>query len=835
MTNFPKRILVILSLVAVCCFAFAAVASADTTATLTVAADGNTVATCVYQDDVCFTFEAVDGKTSAWCLVQPDDLVKIDITLPSGVTPDVANRTIPVKIQLSNGEWVYSQPTASVNSQVVTLILPALVIDDAENVKISNWIIGDVEQNLNADILCVSGGFSLLIDTHCGNITATDSITWLKKLDVEFLQAPYTAMSCDKVTVTGRVYDICGDPFVCEYVEVWISEACDECGEADGCDGPALTGIVRTITGGSGSFTATLTTPDEANLDYNNCNGTTPYKINVKPVIDPDLYCEQETKCTDLTLEPNAPAQLQWAYLNSDTEKWEPVCDGLQMAIDQCQPMRVYLLDSCGVTNACDGDIIGNVTKATVDRQVYLTGIESQSDTECVDTVPPLVGAHFYLPGECDGNQINQIIIPTGSCYAEVEVQPLVDGYVKLTARSDFPAALTPDSVCAHIYDPMSVELVGTALVTDDEDAPRGGWVYQEAIWLGEELCECADNMSVMVEFQNADGLTATWSPVFNDTYDYTAPYVSGDTYSFGAYKQADNECKSHFYIYTHPFEMYEDPCGAVDECGDPIIREGGPDCSWTGSLEVRVKITCATTGITYASGWQTIDFATPLEGARHLAADKWQIISTPKTLAGTGDMNFLLGAGNVKAAYYYDNGTWTTPTVLKPLTAYYVRTAQADCNIQNQEGYYATYIFKRSNTLGGTIPPTKTLVAGWNLVSPAAGPGYLEALGIDVFSNQQWMEIFEEFTGVELAPCYLEFESACEWLGTTSTMCKKLYNPGDSSGNLAPFNNLTIATDSLLGDLSSVPPVFNGDGYWLWTAGEGTLVADTALDLIKQ
>jgi hypothetical protein len=472
--------------------------------------------------------------------------------------------------------------------------------------------------------------------------------------------------------------------------------------------------------------------------------------------------------------------------------------------------MRVYLLDTCDVANPC-ADHSGNITKATVDRKVYLTGIESASDTGCVDTVPPMVGAHFYLPGNCDKDQINQITIVKDTCYAEVEVQPIVDGYVKLTASSDFPAAaLTPDSVCAHIYNPLSVELVGTAKVADAAGDPRGGWVYQEAIWLGDQLCDCAENMTVMVEFQNEDGLTATWSPAFVDTYDYTAPYVSGQTYSFGQFN-TELACKTHFYIYTHPYEMCPDPCGAVDECNQPIISECTPSCTWTGSLEVRVKVTCATTGITYASDWQTIDFVTPVEDYRHLAADKWQIISTPKAIAGTGNLDQVLGAGNWKASYYFSNGGWSQSNgTLNPLTAYYVRTAQADCNTANQKGYDANFIFKRATLLSQLVPPTRALSSGWNFVGVAANP--------------------------DSSGCATETETAYQWLGSACTLCKKAYNPGTETGNLAPWINMTvIAGDNPLSWADSMLTVFNGDGYWLWTSGTGMLTADTALELLKQ
>jgi hypothetical protein len=818
MTDFSKRILIILTLAAVCCFAFAGVASAS----MTVYADGETY-TCVEAQDVSYTFDIANERV-ATCLNQVAYPVVVNITVPSGITPDVAGRTIPVKILvrqkgaggvfINEGVWYYAQPTAVVNGQVVSLALPTFIIPNASQQYATRWIIGDVEQDLNADNGCPGGskGFDVHITTACSEINESGSI-FMKDIpeviDLQFTSAPITA--CTNETVEGWVYLCDGTPWACYPVDVWFSTYCDECGE-DGCGGPALTGTVQVLTDSYGHFTATLPAPPEVNTDYGYCGGRT-YKINAQPNVDnfTNLFCETVPYCEDVTVEPNAPQDLQWAYFNEDTGEWEPVCEGLQLALDECQLMRVYLLDTCDVPNVC-GDHFGNITKATVDRKVYLTGIESQSDTGCVDTVPPMVGAHFYLPGQCDANQINQITILADHCYAEVEVQPIVDGYVKLTASSDFPlASLTPDSVCAHIYNPNKVELVGTALVTDAAGDPRGGWVYQEAIWLGENLCPCAEDTTVMVEFRNESGLTATWGTAYVDTYNYTGPYVSGQTYNFGDFNN-EKDCKTHFYIYTNPYSECQDPCNPLDECDDPLYNQCTPDCDWTGSLEVRVKITCATTGITYASEWQLIEFATPVEDYRHLAADKWQIITTPKALAGAGDVNFLLGADNVKAAYFFSNGTWYAATgPMYPLAGYYVRTAQADCNILNQQGYDAKYIFKRANKLGDTAPPTKSLGSGWNFVGVGAAP--------------------------DINGCTTEATDAYHWLGSACTMCKKAYNPGAASGNLAPWNNLAIIADGMnpfsIADMAA--PVLNGDGYWLWTSGTGTLVGDTGYELLKQ
>jgi hypothetical protein len=799
---------------------------------------------CCCDEDVIYTFHLTGFSLLAHCLMQPSSPVTITVDVPAGfdLTP-TTNLTVPIKFYvLEESKWYFAQPTASIVGNQITFTLPYLPVT-SESYTITQIIIGDRNQHILLDNPCAGGTFDFVIQVHtqCDNLIihkpiiiadGPRTIEFISVNEQSILPVPEVT-ACTDATVTGRVYTCSGQPWVCDNVDVWFSDPCVGCSE-DECGGPALTGTVRVQTDAFGDFTATLPAPPVSNTDYDAACGTgTTYKINAKPFVDPAIYCETEAFCTDVTVVPNTPAKLQW-LVDTQDGPFVPVCSGVQMQKDQCQLVRVYLLDNCDVPNACS-DHTGNIAPAEVDRIVYLSGIVSNE--ECTtDTAPPLVGAHFYATCpdlNYEGvTQINQVTIAQGSCYAEFFVVPIVDGYVKLTATSEFPnPAFNADSICAHIYnltDPSDpVNLVGTTMVPDhDGTYPRGGWVYQEAIWLESELCPCAENMTVQVEFRHETtplidentgeiivgyGLTATWDTSFNATYNYTGRYDSGDTFSFGQFN-TDNTCKSHFYIYPKAYSMCADPCGAVDECGKPVLSECTPACDWEGYMAVRVKVTCTTTGLTYASGWQEIRFASPVEDVRQLAADKWQIISTPKTLAGTGDLNFLLGTGNVKAAFYYNNGSWAAATgPLTPLYAYYVRTAQADCNIKNQDGYNAKYIFKRATLIGDTMPPSRPLAAGWNFVGVAAPP--------------------------DGDGCATEEYLVYHWLGSACNLCKKVYNPGATTGNLALWNNLAVTADggNILSWVDSLEPVLNGDGYWLWTSGTGSLAADTAPELLKQ
>ncbi len=793
---------------------------------------------CCCEENVSHTFHLTGLNLLTHCLMQPESPAAITVTVPAGFNPSPGTGlTVPIKFfVLEESKWYFTQPISNIVGNQITFNLPYLPIT-SESYTITQIIIGDHNQPIKLDNPCAGGtfNFTILVNTQCDNLIINKPIIIADgPRTVGFISVNGQAISsevtaCTDTTVTGNVYTCSGQPWACEDVDVWFSDPCVGCSE-DECGGPALTGTVRVQTDTFGFFSATLPAPPVANTDYEAACGTgTTYKINAKPFANTAIYCETTAFCTDVTVVPNIPAKLQW-LVDTQDGPFVPVCSGVQMEKDRCQLVRVYLLDNCDVPNACS-DHTGNIAPAEVDRIVYLSGIVSNE--ECTtDTAPPLVGAHFYAT--CPDlnyqgiTQINQVTIAQGSCYAEFYVVPIVDGYVKLTATSDFPdPAFDTDSICVHTYDENNpINLVGTTMVPDTEGTlPRGGWMYQEAIWLDSELCPCAENLTVQVEFRHettpvidentgeiieGDGLTATWDTSFNATYNYTGRYGSGDTFSFGQFN-TDKACKAHFYIYPKAYSMCEDPCNAVDECGKPVLSECTPACDWEGYMAVRVKVTCTTTGLTYTSHWQDIHFATPVEDVRDLAADKWQIISTPKTLAGTGDLNFLLGTGNVKAAYYYSNGSWAPATgPLTPLYAYYVRTAQADCNIKNLAGYNAMYIFKRATLISETMPPSRPLAAGWNFVGVAAAP---DANG-----------------------CITEEETAYHWLGSACTLCKKVYNPGAVTGNLAPWNNLAVIADGSnpsLNDMATL--VLNGDGYWLWTSGTGSLAADTASELLKQ
>jgi hypothetical protein len=360
--------------------------------------------------------------------------------------------------------------------------------------------------------------------------------------------------------------------------------------------------------------------------------------------------------------------------------------------------------------------------------------------------------------------------------------------------------SLTPDSFVAHVgmlaTDQVKLELK-TKLV---QDLTRAGWPVQGSVWFDPDWCAgCgSDNFTVMVEFRNVNGLTATWDTVLKTDYLSTGANGSGATYLHKNAQAPGNPCKSHFYIYTTDFKI---PDGCAPNT--PI-----------GSLEVRVKVTCDTTQVTYVTDWQTVSLINPVELKRALAADTWQVLSTPKYLAGAGGadgkLTDLLG-NNFSVAYCYLNGWWNnvTNSSVKPLQAYYVKTKQR-AKYGDVDSYTANYIYKRYTQPSQTIPRVIDLVAGWSSV------------GVSEPVNSP-----PEGSSLCIQP-----EFAYRYVVPLSKFCKKIVNP--KLGNIAEFKVLGITDDDApMGAPDNLNSVFNGDAYWLWVDGAGKLVAEALPQLI--
>ena len=748
----PVKLLVVFALTIALCLAIAGAASAAPA--VTVNADSQSY-TCSMKDDVSFTFDITGLNSVAACFTDPNLPATITVDFPANfdLTP-AQGLTVPIKVYVNESGWFFAQPTPVIDTTngKATITVPILPIPNANSSFVSRIIVGDAKQNIKVDVGCFNDGtqnIKVIVATKCaapqtitGGITVYDI-----PYSIEGLSYPATIYACDSITVTGRVYNCKGEVWVCKNVTVTLA------GQS-----------VTVQTDGFGWFTATIPTPAAADE----------YTLTV--TAGTAMCGTTVTLNQPITVLAKAPAKLQW--LEADGT---PICDAIQMK-KECTELIIQLRDNCPATNPCNG---GNVATAPTNYVINLNAIIK-------DSIPPVVGAHFFANStDCanDTNQIGEITIPQGASQIAVWVKPIVDGYVVVEARK---TDLTADSFTAHVYQEGNVTLKLTTKVADVNNTPRIGWPVQAAAWLDTDWCNaCNKDFSVMVEMKNVSKtLTATWGNTLTLDYGLTGPNGSGASYSHSQYMDPDKNCKSHFYIYANPV--------------------GDVDCDFTGSLDVRVKVTCNATGITYATPWQTISYTSPVELARDLRYDSWQTLSTPKTLAGTGNMPSLLG-NNYSIAYVYDGGKWINVGTykLKPLYCYYAKMKQGPNPAA--EAYTANYIYQRTTSPSGMIPPTRALPSGWS------------AVGVAEPSN---------------GDCYNQDEYIYRMLGSMCKLCKKVVNPGNELGNnllgnLADFKALAIADDSQ--DLFNEDPdheVYNGDNYWLWLDGTGTIVAETGPDL---
>ena len=785
--NSRTKIFLVLAMALVFCFTLAGVAAAQA---MTVNAGGKTYS-CAEKENVSYTFDITGLNIVAACFVDPSQPSTIVITLPEGFSftaEQIAGLSLPVKLYVAeDAQWYFAPPTPVIDvpNRKATITIPMLPIADANNKHVTQILIGDANQDLKLINPCVevdtSKEFDVWINTKCppsvnvkGSILIKEAP---KAVIITEISSPQVA--CSTITVKGKVYKCNDKDWACKPVKVYITKP--DCKTV-------LIGPVNATTDGFGKFGINPL----VSIDTPACAGE--YRV----LVVAETPCgDVVSDCDQITVVAKPPAKLQWYKHNPAVPgEWEPICDTTQL-FKACNRLKVELRDSCPCPNPCND---GNVAVAGEGGvKVDLTGIVQGSS-------PQIVGVHFFAnESDCTTTntpQINSVTIAQDTSSVEVWAKPIVDGNVVIEGRNP---GLTPDSFAAHVGIAATNEVkleLKTKLV---QDLTRAGWPVQGSVWLDPDWCAAcgSDNFTVMVEFQKVvptdptGKLTATWDTVLKTDYLSTGANGSGATYLHKNAQAPGNPCKSHFYIYTTDFKI---PDGCV------------PNTS-IGSLEVRVKVTCDTTQVTYVTDWQSVSLINPVELKRTLAADTWQVLSTPKYLAGAGgaDGNLadLLG-NNFSVAYCYFNGVWwnITNQWVKPLQAYYVKTKQR-AKYGDGNSYTANYIYKRYTQPSQTIPRDINLAAGWSSV------------GVSEPVNSP------EGSGLCIQP-----ELAYHYVVPLSKFCKKIVNP--KLGNIASFQVLGITDDDApMGAPDNFNSVFNGDAYWLWVDGAGKLVAEALPQLI--
>jgi hypothetical protein len=219
--------------------------------------------------------------------------------------------------------------------------------------------------------------------------------------------------------------------------------------------------------------------------------------------------------------------------------------------------------------------------------------------------------------------------------------------------------------------------------------------------------------------------------------------------------------------------------------------------------------------------------------------------------------------AGSFTDILTYKDYQWSSlapSDKLNPLYAYYVKTKQRPTQ-GSPNCYVAKYTFKRVTQPGQDVPPTRTLVQGWNLVGVAM-PDTMTlppAIELDLTGNCQPPPCDQP--NCEGYPCAKRYqpEFLGKMLGTTCEGCKKVYNPGGAGlgidvevvypggiksisldgspnklANLAGFTAADVSQGTLEAwALDPLYLVFNGDGYWIYMTKTQTLAAEVGQELV--
>ncbi|HBQ27909.1 MAG TPA: hypothetical protein DD719_00505 [Desulfotomaculum sp.] len=444
----------------------------------------------------------------------------------------------------------------------------------------------------------------------------------------------------------------------------------------------------------------------------------------------------------------------------------------------------------------------------------------------------------FY---DAAGNQISHVYVPIGQSCVTVVFRPTLVGPIVIEARAENLTSTPSEIVKAICFtkvidgDQMSLDLI--AKVTDENGDPRAGWPVKGAYWIMPvgatqdykvhvEITDCNGNF---YNDLNKNGMydvgeeVATWGlDPGNIQFGAKGPYRGHNICNpWDTVPHVFCTTKQHIWIYPN---ISIQRCKTDHGYLEPVINY--PDC-------LRVKVVVegpAGTTIMTVEG-DTKNFVNPVELMRSLNAEAWQTLSTPKTLAGTGDLKFLIGDSYL-AALTYRNGKWDQllpGEELQPLYCYYVKMKQPKMPGETSEECYwnAAYIFDRATDPSQMIPPVRTLGIGWQAVGMAVQDAVKKHNEDPLWQQQDYLY---------------------RALGTICKCCKIVYNPGFPKvenphypnldrtrlGNLANFQTVAVSqgTSGAWWD-DPYAVVYNGDNYWVYLCETQDLAANVGLEVV--
>lgn len=277
----------------------------------------------------------------------------------------------------------------------------------------------------------------------------------------------------------------------------------------------------------------------------------------------------------------------------------------------------------------------------------------------------------------------------------------------------------------------------------------------------------------------------------------------------------------------------------------------------------------------------QVGSFIPATDMVRILEPQEWQILSTPKVLAGDGDISTLLPITNKVPPYTevltYKDNAWVQVTTeqLEPLYAYLLNMRQNYCDplcvdCGEEKDVYAKYVFARAVDPAYAMPATRLLSKGANLIGPAFNELEINPLawiGNEIISFEGAEKNLGCFlyegvcsTCTDCLDCTVPTLGNCEYspicpdllfqvdslahlTATFCDGCSAIMNYGgdsafdcrNSKGNLAFFTTAALGGSNVQSWLQDpLFYAFNGDGYLAYLTGSQTMTGSAQLDLVN-
>jgi len=878
MINKWGKLTVILALITLCCFVFAGAALATPSNFDIYVPGGNpetgedtNIVKASYTYDYWLNLK-LDPSIDVIALGNKP----IDIVFPDGFDLSPAEgQTVQLVVTVCEDTYQEDQLmqiVPEISGQTATFVI------QRQNLPESGEVRNISIQGLSVTNPCVADSYCVEVHNSCFdfNCLALKVVETVGSIEITTPLTITNVKGGTSVTVTGEVWDACGNPWpydtwpvIIDIVDLKGRPAMDGGDCVAGLDGDVICPVItHTVMGDDATtFTATIKVPAQG-YDY---EGGTSYDylvrartVEVKDIVGGDPKIEFE-EGFGLNSEEMIPATDLWSLKEELDWKgedkfwdWENVrCGGIFWGEDHswiaADPQQVYsipgvltdiTIDASGQHIAKDGSsfILNkpvNVTICGLDkfcRKTDASGLKIdllayQNYIQASESVD-LTSQSGYVAGlffDGAGNQISHVYVPNGSNCVTVNFVPLVSGQIYLEARSIIGGVAKNDTTDINVVNEVDVELEVTPLVLDGSD-PRAGWPLKASVWLmdanGKPIAASEDwevKVGLLSDFRPVTFLkSVTWDTNLNVCYNAKgtkrgyADYLPDES-DFGCW---DETCFIDWDSYIHPY------------CTEKSHFYVYPPSSANGKhLIVVVGVFSKATGELLGYDKEEFDLTTPVELVRKLDSETWQTFSTPKWLANGSDCSKY---GTFKdllkvkdTAFGAKDYVWDSETLIMSYQNGAWRVLSANDVVEPLQCYYIR-----------TRQP----------LAPADRDDYWTAQYVfdRATSPSEMVPPTRELTkgwnsvGLAVSPNVLdnEYQSAdflYHGLGSICDCCKLVWNPGNSVGNLACWTVAAINSGTL--PAWAADPLylsFNGDNYWMFVdCDDAILAGNIGLDLV--